>query len=311
MPLRLRARRYKHGKKDFASFDIYRSLAYGKLADIHILDTRQYRSDQPAGDGFGSTDAQIDPLTAGLLETIFDETLFDAAGIGDPKATMLGYAQEAWLAKRLMHSKAKWNVLAQQVMVMPWNLRATAQLNVQFGPDFPGKDQALAAIGNLSDVLNVDAWDGYPAARQRLVHLLEKYRPSNPVILTGDIHSSWAANILGEEQQTLAVEFVCTSISSTFLSPDPRPVDAIVRAGLPDNPHIRHFSGLFRGYSLCEVDSAGWTTRFRAVGDPSDIASPDPLALVPLPGEPVFTEAVASVPAGFNQPATPAALAIS
>ena len=174
----------------------------------------------------------------------------------------------------------------------------------------------LAAIGALENVLNVDAWDGYARARERLLAILGHARPPSPVVLTGDIHSAWGANLFadfGDPQNSdvLAVEFVCTSITSTFLAPDPRPTHAIAAASLPDNPHIRYFNGLFRGYCLCDVDRHEWRTAYRAVGAPADVADPNPLALVPLEGDPVFTAAVAVIPSGFNRRGEPKTLDVS
>ncbi|MEO0998823.1 MAG: alkaline phosphatase D family protein, partial [Pseudomonadota bacterium] len=224
----------------------------------------------------------------------------------DENRSLLGLNQELWLALNLLRSRARWNVLAQQIMVMPWNLKTTGQLSVQFGPDFPGKDQALAAIGNLDDLLNVDAWDGYQGTRERLLWLLDHARPRNPVVLTGDIHSAWGARLLqdfGDPQNSdvLAAEFVCTSISSTFAGADPRPTDGIVRASLPDNPHIGYFDGRFRGYCLCDVNEHRWLTQYRAVGAPEDAIDNDPLALIPASGDPVFVSAEAEIDAGFNR----------
>lgn len=289
------------------SFPLARRLRFGQLADIHVLDTRQFRDDQPADDGFGSTDTSIDAQSAALLEQVFGEVIFDAPGIQADAASLLGLEQEYWLSRNLISSKATWNVLAQQIMVMPWDLRTTGLLNVQFGPDFPGKDQALAAIAGLENLLNVDAWDGYQSARDRLFAVLDQARPGNPVVLTGDIHSAWGAELLKDfgdpaNSDVLAAEFVCSSISSTFAGADPRPVDAIVRAGIPDNPHIKYFDGRFRGYALCDVNEARWITEFRAVGSPENLLSPDPLALVPRAGDPVFTAATAQIDSGFNTP---------
>lgn len=73
---------------------LYRSIRHGKLVDFHLLDTRQYRSDQPHGDG---------------IKAQGDEAL-------DPKASMLGRTQRAWLLAELANSRPRWNVLAQQVM---------------------------------------------------------------------------------------------------------------------------------------------------------------------------------------------------
>ena len=283
-----------------------RRIQFGRLADFHVLDTRQFRSDQPAGDGFGSTDENVDPTTAAILEDVFGQTLFDASGIENPRASLLGFGQEIWLAKNLIFSRSHWNVLAQQIMVMPWNLRETGRLSVQFGPDFDGKDQVLAAIGNLENILNVDAWDGYPASRRRLLRLLDLARPNNPIVLTGDIHSAWAAHLLEDfedpgNSEILATEFVCTSVSSTFASVDPRPTDSIVNAGIPDNPHIRLFDGRFRGYCLCDVTRQRWKTTYRGVGSAGNLLNPDPLALVPKADDPSFTVAEAEIQTGFNR----------
>jgi len=310
MPIRTTSRLSRRNADFSERFPLFRRLKFGRLADLHVLDTRQYRTDQPAGDNFGSTETDLDPATAGLIEAVFGEPLFDADGIKAPQATLLGWRQEFWLARNLARSRARWNVLAQQIMIMPWNLRQTALLNVQFGPDLPpgfpvDKPTLLNLIGEVDDFLNVDAWDGYQAARDRLLRMLDYFRPGGPVVLTGDIHSSWGAELLkdfGDPQNSdvLAAEFVCSSISSTFLAPDPRPTDAIVRAGLPENPHIKYFNALFRGYCLCDVDEHRWSTQFRAVGAPEDVADSDPLALVPQPGDPVFTAAEAEIASGFN-----------
>ena len=78
---------------------LYRSCRFGQLANFQILDTRQYRTDQPNGD-------HQKPMTGKAL---------------DPRATMLGDRQEHWLMSGLLRSTSTWNVLAQQVMMAPLN----------------------------------------------------------------------------------------------------------------------------------------------------------------------------------------------
>ena len=300
MPLRPEDR--LHGK----TMRLYRKLEFGQLADIFLLDTRQFRTDQPAEDDFGSTD----PDSANpLLEAAFGEVIFDAQGIENPAASMMGMQQEAWLRDSLKRSRAKWTVIAQQVMLTQWNLVESARLTVQFNPSIPAdlKTLLLRALGAVDNVYNVDAWDGYRAARRRLFRVLAELRPSNPIVLTGDIHSAWGANLLADFENpasdVLAAEFVCTSISSNFQQQDPRPVDAIVRPGVvADNPHIEFFNGLFRGYCLCDVDANRWQTTYRAVGTLADLQDPSPLALTPFEDSPVETDAVVEIESGFNQP---------
>ncbi|MES1985176.1 MAG: alkaline phosphatase D family protein [Pseudomonadota bacterium] len=80
---------------------IYRRALYGNLVDLHFLDTRQFRSDQPCDDGF---------------KTI-------CPGVSDPKAQVLGEVQEAWLDRNLRQKAGRWNAIAQQIMVMPLDRR--------------------------------------------------------------------------------------------------------------------------------------------------------------------------------------------
>jgi alkaline phosphatase D len=283
---------------------LYRKIEFGRLADIFLLDTRQFRSDQPAGDGFGSTD----PDSANpLLQAAFGEVLFDAQGIENPAATMMGSQQEQWLWNGLRQARTGWTVIAQQVMLTEWNLIRTARLNIQFNPGIPApqKTAILQALGAVDNFFNVDAWDGYRAARARLLHMIATARPNNPVVLSGDIHAAFGSNLLADfanpDSALLAPEFTCSSISSTFVGQDPRPADAIVRPGvIADNPHIEFFNGLFRGYCICDVDAKRWQTTYRAVGTLADLQNPDPLALTPFDDSPVETDAVLEIESGFS-----------
>lgn len=75
--------------------ELYRRVSFGRLAEFFVLDTRQYRTDQPCGDG------NKPPCSEALA----------------PEATLLGEAQERWLVDALRGAKCRWNVLAQQVMM--------------------------------------------------------------------------------------------------------------------------------------------------------------------------------------------------
>jgi alkaline phosphatase D len=199
---------------------LFRRLAFGRLAELAVLDTRQYRSDQPCGDN-----VQL-RCPAAL----------------DPAQTMTGPEQERWLLAGLARSRARWNVLAQQTMM--------AQM------DFAAGSAAL---------YNMDQWDGYVAARARLLGFLHHRRIANTVVLSGDIHSSWAADLKADfddpASATVASEFVGTSISSDF----PAAFIPLVQAALPENPHVSYFDGARRGYVRCELDAARWRTDYRVV----------------------------------------------
>ena len=196
-------------------------MRWGDLADFSMLDARQYRTDQPCGDG------EFPRCPESL----------------DPAVTMLGAEQEEWLYDGLARSRARWNVIAQQVMM--------GQLDHNRGDP---------------RIYWHDAWDGYPVARQRLIDHLAAARVRNPVVITGDWHSTFVNDIKADfgdpNSATVATEFVGTSISSNG--------DGIIYGPyygpmIPANPHIKFFDGDRRGYVRCLVDRRQWRTDLRMV----------------------------------------------
>src|SRR5262249_17934197 len=93
-------------------------------------------------------------------------------------------------------------------------------------------------------------------------------RTSNPVVLSGDIHSFWVNDLKLDfddpQSRTVATEFVGTSISAR-----PPPHELLARA-LPDNPHVRYFESRRRGYLAITIEPARLTARLRAISDPAD-----------------------------------------
>ena len=207
---------------------LYRRLAYGRLAEFSVLDTRQYRSDQVQG-------AFIAPR---------DPDAFD------PALTLTGSEQEQWLLGGLGASKARWNVLAQQTIMAQY--------------DYDTSSEGVS--------INHDAWDGYVAARDRILGFVRERRPSNPVVLSGDWHSNWVNDIKTDfddpASEIIATEFVGTSISSGCGWRDD------VEAALPENPHVKFFDGEYRGYVRCEVTEEEWRTDLKIVTDSRAAAGP-------------------------------------
>ena len=199
---------------------LYYRLAFGGLAQFHVLDDRQYRSHQPCA-----------PAGRGGA-TLVD----DCADRLDPKLTLLGIDQETWLETGLDRSRARWNVLAQQTLMAQRNLSPTG-----FGQRFW-----------------TDGWDGYPAARRRLLDYLGRRKPGNPVVIGGDVHSFWVSDLKPDfddaKSPVVATELCGTSITSQH------PRAELIPALLTHNRHTGFADGTRRGYVRVEVTP----TRLRA-----------------------------------------------
>jgi alkaline phosphatase D len=152
----------------------------------------------------------------------------------DPARTMLGAAQEKWLFDQLGSMKATWTVLGQQV------------------PTFTRDNLRVAPNGRFS----MDKWDGYVAARERLYARLKETKAPNPIVLSGDVHLHYGADLkidfANPKSETVGVEFTNTSISS---GGDGAEVTATWERIRGDNPHIKYHSAR-RGYIACTATPA-------------------------------------------------------
>ncbi|PZA10321.1 alkaline phosphatase [Rhodopseudomonas palustris] len=204
----------------------YRGFRFGALADIAVLDTRQYRSRQPCGNGF----------LAGCAEA------------EAPDRTMLGAAQEQWLATRLRQGDATWRVLAQQVLFAPFDWRGFPRIEDRGAP-----------------VADVDTWNGATAARDRVIAMLDEAKTSNAVVLSGDLHRALALELHRDvhhpDAPAVGVEFLSTSISSVGGAPAN---DAALAAMYRNNPHLKLFSDQ-RGYTRHIVTPQQWQADYRAI----------------------------------------------
>ncbi|HEX8027590.1 MAG TPA: alkaline phosphatase D family protein [Vicinamibacterales bacterium] len=206
---------------------IYRTFRFGDLATLFMLDTRLVGRDR-----------EVDRK--------------DLAALASPNRSLLGAAQENWLAgefKESVRHRATWNVLGQQVMFAQQAARGTA-------------------------IPNADVWDGYQVSQDRMFDMVEKIGVNNLAVLTGDIHSSWAYDLPrrpfdGYDKATgkgsLGVEFAGTSISSpTSLGTGPEGAKqvAAIRAS---RPHLHYVDGDYRGYFILDMTKQRMQADFYAV----------------------------------------------
>jgi alkaline phosphatase D len=202
------------------TIQLFRRIAWGELATFHVLDTRQFRDDQACEDGL-RTDCDV-RLERGRV--------------------LAGTSQVRWLDDGLRRSRARWNVLAQQIFL--------AQRDSMLGP---GRE------------VSMDAWDGYTADRTRLLGGIVNSGARNPVVLTGDVHVAYASKLLTNfddpNSARAGVELVTTSIASDGDGYHDPAADAALRA---ENPHIA-FVDERRGYLLCRVTPRELRADFRTV----------------------------------------------
>ncbi|HEX6832245.1 MAG TPA: alkaline phosphatase D family protein, partial [Rudaea sp.] len=201
-------------------------LDFGTLARIQLVDDRQYRSPHPCAE-------------RGVM--VRDCAQRWAAG-----QQMLGAAQERWLDEGFATSAQRWNILAQQTLIAPFEYRM----------DDGGYD------------VWTDGWDGYASARARLLGSIAQRGVRNVVALGGDMHAFYVTDLktdfFDETAPPIATEFVGTSITSDDVD------YAAVSRDLPHNPHIRFFESRWRGYLFCEITPHLWRTDLRIVDSVTD-----------------------------------------
>ena len=210
-----------------AGLRLYERFEWGRLAAFHMLDDRQYRHIQVCPH----------PKRGGGSNVIDDAACPERR---DPQRSLLGAAQEQWLHAGLADSVARWNVLGQQSIM--------AQLDRTPGP---------------GATYWTDSWDGYPAARRRLLDFVAERKPGNVVVIGGDVHSHWVCDLKQDfdrpESPAVATEFCGTSITSQAWA------QARNAALLPDNAHVKFVSSERRGYVVMAVTAKACQVQLRGI----------------------------------------------
>ncbi|MGX7828419.1 alkaline phosphatase D family protein [Actinokineospora sp. 24-640] len=192
---------------------LYRRVRWGSLATLHMLDTRQYRSDQACGDG-----TKVCPAA------------------DDPARTLTGAAQESWLLDGLGQRLGTWDLIGQQVFFA----------------------QRLASADGAK---SMDSWDGYTASRTRIQRGWQARGNTSTVVLTGDVHRSWAGDIMDDyttQNRVIGTELVTTSITSGGDG-------SATETGLSSrNPHVKFYRNQ-RGYVRTVATPTQLTVDFRAL----------------------------------------------
>ncbi|MFC0253054.1 alkaline phosphatase D family protein [Massilia consociata] len=191
---------------------IYRSFDFGNLLSLHMLDTRVIgRDKQLAHAAYAGADGS------------FNGAAF-MADVSDPARQLLGQEQTAWLQGQMSRSTATWQVLGQQVLMArmllpaPMVLDATGYMayfaiaaKLQAGVALTAAEQQQLAATPVP--YNLDAWDGYQAARETVLNMARTLN-KNLVVLAGDTHNAWASDLLDAGGRAVGVEFGVPSVTS-------------------------------------------------------------------------------------------------
>jgi len=227
---------------------LYRLLDFGSLGRMLVLDGRQYRHPQACRARSRKEGKLLGPDCIERLE---------------PNRSYLGKEQESWLQSRLAEATSGWTMLAGPQVITPFRQRKDGQ----------------PAYWN-------DNWNGYPAARRRLLNDLQASQASDPIFLSGDIHSFWANQVPSDPDQLdsrpLAAEFVTTSLTAKG------PPFDLFTGLLPDNPQVHYFESRKRGYTLCDINRQRFHTEFVGVDEqqPSNTSRESLASFEVLPGQP-------------------------
>ena len=221
---------------------IYRAFKIGDLADLIMLDTRLVGRDEQLDYAQGIE-------AAGSVEAFIKNDLYN------PERQILGKEQEGWLQQALQRSKARgaiWQVLGQQVLMGKLNIpvippEELAQLELsEYARPRVEQTQQLAPYGLPS---NLDAWDGYPAARERLFAMLSA-DATNPISLAGDTHNGWAFNLTNQKGEAVGVEWGTPGVSSPglerYVPLPPERMQALLKSASPE-------------LLTCDTSQRGWT----------------------------------------------------
>jgi alkaline phosphatase D len=235
----------------------WRKFAAGKFLDLIMIDTRIWgRDDQADGAAFQREDVRDYQST--------DPDCGDTTVHRD----ILGPDQEQWLHDQLRNSTAKWKVIGNQLIMS--HLRTTP-----------------STLATPATYLNTDAWDGYPTSQERLYEVLQgnnmdgSDNPNadsvdNVVVITGDIHTSWAFDVTPNPDELpaynpIGVEFVGPSITSPGVPIPGETANALSAA----NTHLKYTNLEQKGWILLDLSPDFATGEWYHYGGDEAVDSPD------------------------------------
>lgn len=224
----------------------WKAYPIGTLATLYRTESRLLARTKPAdldaAFKAANPDAALDAFRDGVWQ--------------DPSATMLGTTQESWLAHAL---KANARTSAWQLIGMGTILGRTVM--PQAAVDWLKPDASAGTVAKFRNHIRaakhglpmwMDRWDGYPAARARLLRAAQR-ADADLVMLSGDSHNAWAY-ALSEDGKPAGVEFAGQAVTSGGMeggmATDPR---TVAQGFIAANPELKWADTSHRGYLMVEV----------------------------------------------------------
>lgn len=246
---------------------LWRTFDFGDVATIACLESRLTGRSQEISWSTELRDIPPDQMGAKAGEVL--------TRVNDVTRTMLGSEQEDWLSETLAKSvetgKA-WQVLANQVIMAEVRLpdfnEALTPAQIAAAVEAAGENGAvvktIVGFSALGLPQNLDAWDGFPAARERL-YTAASEAGATLVTLTGDTHTAWANTLIDAGQSTRGIEFGCTSVTSPGLGRYLTGVEGVGALFSDTNPQVNWFDPDGNGYTLVTFTESEVSASFHKV----------------------------------------------
>lgn len=259
---------------------IYRKFDFGGILELFMLDTRIVGRDKQLeySDYFGSDGFNSDKFVSDWM---------------NPERSLLGQTQREWLMNAISGSTASWQVLGSQVLMAKYQipselLAITAQLAQSPSEELFNKYKTLlgelasikarllagdpkvsdAEKARLQNILpyNLDAWDGYPAEREKI---FVAAKDKKLIAIAGDTHNAWHSQLTDQSGQKVGVEFATASVSSpgleSILDDDPKALEAFTKANQLLIDDLEYLNPSERGYLYLEFQNAEAHAEWRFV----------------------------------------------
>ncbi|MBI1399749.1 alkaline phosphatase D family protein [Hyphomonas sp.] len=241
---------------------VWRTFRFGNVATVHALDSRLTGRSEPLD--WGSALAG-----AATQEEIGARVMATMQAVADPARTMLGAEQEAWLAGELkasVQSGATWQVLANQVVMARNRLPDFTTIMTEEQKAAQDRPEVLAMLPFTALGLpwNLDAWDGYPMARERLYASVAEAGAAL-VTLAGDTHTAFANELYDAVGVRRGVEFACTSVSSPGMGAYVKAVPDLGQLIADVNPEVVWHDPFSHGFTLVTLTPESARADYRTV----------------------------------------------